>query len=99
MKKWLIPIVMMLGGMLVALLIVEIGVRVMSRNTPYTVMSPNASWEFEPAPGAMPGIEGVSVYAMNEDGVRGDPFDPDNDNILAIGGSTTQVRYLDDSEA
>ncbi|MCO5183454.1 MAG: SGNH/GDSL hydrolase family protein [Anaerolineae bacterium] len=99
MKKWLIPVILMLGGMCVALIIVEIGVRIMARNTPYTVMAPNARWEFEPAPGAMPGIEGVSVYSMNADGVRGDPYDPDNENILAIGGSTTQVRYLDDSEA
>jgi lysophospholipase L1-like esterase len=62
--------------------------------------TPNAEWLFRPDPAHVPGIEGDSRYTTNSLGIRG-PELPDGDGtyrILAIGGSTTEDTYLDDTE-
>jgi lysophospholipase L1-like esterase len=59
---------------------------------------PGLEVAFQPDPELMPGVSGVSRFAVNADGLRGDePFG--EARILAIGGSTTESLYLDQSEA
>jgi len=78
---------------------VEMVLRARARSTPYRVLAANARAEFQPGPGLMPGIEGVSVYSTTADGIRGRSYREDNPvNVLAIGGSTTECLYLDDAE-
>jgi len=53
-----------------------------------------------PAPEVFPGVSGDSLFFANSRGVRGDELGPRSDyRILAVGGSTTQCLYLDQSEA
>lgn len=48
----------------------------------------------------MPGVTGPSQFVINEDGLRGDPMPHDASyKILAVGGSTTECLYLDETEA
>ena len=47
----------------------------------------------------MPGVSGEKLFTTNSWGLRGEEFNPDQEvRILAIGGSTTECLYLDDSE-
>ena len=90
-------------GVLSATIMGEIGLRTIGFSlvpTRYSLLPENIHWEFHPAPGVMPGIEGTSIYTTNSEGIRGDTYPPDADyTIIAVGGSTTQDVYLDDSEA
>ncbi len=50
--------------------------------------------------GVLPGVTGENRFNINSFGLRGDPFREDQDyRILAIGGSTTECKILDDFEA
>lgn len=84
-----------------AVFLVEVGLRGVVRlpHDSYSVLPPSLRKEFHPVPGVMPGISGVSIYSTQETGIRGDPYSRRGYNILAIGGSTTEAVYLDDSEA
>ncbi len=66
----------------------------------YSVLPPGANWTLSPAPGLLHGVGGVSHVRVNRSGVRGRPFGHDGAEyrILAVGGSTTLCRALDDSE-
>lgn len=60
---------------------------------------PDLTGSFDPAPGVMPGIEGVSRFWSNAQGLRADPLDEDDDyRVLCVGGSTTACVYLDQEE-
>ena len=66
----------------------------------YFVWRPYLHKAFQPKSEAMLGIEGESHFIINSQGLRGDEFSPDDDyRILAIGGSTTECLYVDQSEA
>jgi len=65
----------------------------------FFVQKPNAKMIFRPDPKIMPGIFGPSHYQTNFMGLRGDMPLAKGFNILAIGGSTTEDVYLDQSEA
>lgn len=66
----------------------------------YYVWPPNLHQVFRPNPAIMPGVQGESHFIVNSQGIRGDEFSPDDDyRILAIGGSTTECLYLDQTEA
>ena len=87
-------------GVLVAVAVAEGALRVASTRISYDVIGAGLERRSNPAAGAMPGIEGPSLYSTNAIGVRGDPYAPEGRfNLLAIGGSATQCKYLDDSEA
>jgi lysophospholipase L1-like esterase len=91
---------LILFGIVLALPIAEIGIRVASSHMLYRVVRPNLQIEHHTLEGAMPGISGPSHFTTDEYGIRGDPYtDADEYHILTIGGSTTEVLYLDDSEA
>jgi lysophospholipase L1-like esterase len=66
----------------------------------YHMWPPGLRRVFTPLPTVMPGITGPSQYVINQDGMRGDPLPHDDTyKILAIGGSTTECVYLDETEA
>ena len=61
---------------------------------------PGTNLIFRPDSSFFPGIEGISHYTTNSQGIRGPEF-PRRDSayrILAIGGSTTECSFLDDTE-
>jgi lysophospholipase L1-like esterase len=53
------------------------------------------------APDVIHGVAGVSHFRVNRFGIRGRPFGDDGAEyrILAVGGSTTECRVLDDAKA
>jgi lysophospholipase L1-like esterase len=64
------------------------------------VRPPYLHRELHPSPEIMPGVSGVSHFEINGDGFRGDEFSDEQDiHLLALGGSTTECLFLDDSEA
>ena len=67
--------------------------------TGYLIWKPHMSRTFLPSPEVMPGIIGNSRFQTNSKGLRADELnDADRYRILAIGGSTTECLYLDQSE-
>ncbi len=63
----------------------------------YFVWPPNLHMTFSPT---MPGLTGQSHFVINESGIRGRSFSSaDRFRILAVGGSTTECLYLDETEA
>lgn len=90
-----------LGGIAFAAFMAELGLRIIMPLpfNAFMVLPPSLHREHNPGPEVMPGIDGVSIYSTQANGIRGDAYDPENYNILAVGGSTTEALYLDDSEA
>ena len=73
--------------------------RVYSR-VPFAVWPPHYSVIFEPTPNITPGISGRTRFFINSKGIRGDEFSSEpQSHILAVGGSTTECFFLDQSEA
>ena len=90
---------LVVSSMLLALGLGEIGLRLLSGNAFY-IWPPHLHQELYPTPGIMPGVSGTSRFLVNSIGLRGD--DPPRDRgmrILALGGSTTECLYLDQTEA
>lgn len=98
------------GGTSAALLGVSLGValflgeallRVLVPNPDgYYVYPPGLRSEFEPLETIMPGVTGISRFAVSSLGLRGDELAPEHElRLLAVGGSTTQCLYLDQTEA
>lgn len=83
------------------LLTVELLLRgVFLAQTRFYVWPPNLEKVFRPLPGALPGVTGNARFVTNSWGIRGDEFSRDQQyRILAIGGSTTECLYLDQSES
>ena len=82
----------------VSLLVSEIVLRAIAP-TAYYVWRPGRRAITNPSPDVMPGTSGRKRFSINDWGIRGDGFSDDQDyRILAIGGSTTQCFYQDDSE-
>ncbi len=65
----------------------------------YMIYQPATSYSFTPVTRIMPGVSGESRFRTNRWGVRADELLPTHRHrILAIGGSTTECLYLDQSE-
>lgn len=67
----------------------------------YQVWEAHLNQLFIPAEGVFPGVEGESRFTTDAYGIRGEPYDEVDEGtyrILAIGGSTTETLYLDDTE-
>ena len=91
-------ILIALSGLL-ALGVGEVVLRGLSRDVFY-VWPPRLRQEFHPSPEIMPGVSGVSRFEINSLGLRGDELSEGRDlRILAVGGSTTECLYLDQTEA
>lgn len=66
----------------------------------YFLFPPHLNLVFTPYQNVMPGISGESKFKTNSQGIRGDELTSAHTyRILAIGGSTTQCDFLDQSEA
>ena len=99
-RETLTGVAVMLVSLSIAVVLCELGLRALLPSAgDYYAHKPYLRVNFEPSPKIMPGIEGVSRYFVNSMGVRGDEFSHDDTyRILAIGGSTTECNYLDQSE-
>jgi len=63
------------------------------------IYQPATHYSFMPVVEVMPGVSGASSFRTNRWGVRADELLPGHrDRILAIGGSTTECLYLDQTE-
>jgi lysophospholipase L1-like esterase len=66
----------------------------------YYVLPPSTTETMLPLEEHVPGVSGEARYVTSSWGIRGPEFgDPAEYRILAIGGSTTQNAYLDQSES
>ncbi|HEX9940404.1 MAG TPA: GDSL-type esterase/lipase family protein [Thermoanaerobaculia bacterium] len=84
---------------LLALAAGEAILRLLSRDAFY-VWPPHLHQELHPTPDIMPGVSGTSRFEINSLGLRGDELSDARDvRILALGGSTTECLYLDQTEA
>lgn len=67
--------------------------------TKYYPWPPFLKQVFRPDPETFPGIHGPTNFTANSIGIRGDEFSPSQTyRILAVGGSTTESLYLDDTK-
>ena len=89
------------GSASVALVLAEAALRLLlPAPEGWFVFPPGLRREFEPREEIMPGVRGVSRFIVNSEGIRGDePSAANTHRILAVGGSTTQCLYLDQTEA
>jgi lysophospholipase L1-like esterase len=84
----------------VALLLVELVLRLaVPAPEGYYIYPPGLRREFEPIESLMPGVSGTSRFVVSSQGLRGDEIPGTAYRALAVGGSTTQCLYLDQSEA
>ena len=97
------PLVAALLGVVLGLGLVEVGLRVITpRSSAFYLWPPNFRLSMQPDPDVLPGVQGESRFIVNSQGIRGPEMGPrrqDEYRILAIGGSTTESFYLDQSEA
>jgi lysophospholipase L1-like esterase len=97
-KQYLFNIFLHCIFIVATLLICEVVLR-FALPTGYYIWQPHRKKIFKPRPGIMPGISGESRFAINSLGIRGDELRPaDTYRILAMGDSTAECLYLDQSE-
>ncbi|MFO0760033.1 MAG: GDSL-type esterase/lipase family protein [Byssovorax sp.] len=92
-------LVLALVSCLFTLALAETGMRVVSPGI-FRVWEPGLTATFTPRAGVLPGVHGVSRFAINAIGVRGDePLPGPAYRILTLGGSTTECLFLDQGES
>ena len=98
-RRWAIRLSLVLTSTAVALVTAEICLR-LTAPVGFYVWPPNHRAAFNPAPGVMPGVTGVSQFIISADGIRGRRLTTsDGHRILVVGGSTSECLYLDQREA
>lgn len=105
-RKTLIKIIAIVTIAIIAvassLLIVEISLRYFSKikyGYNYYLWPPYITRTITIRPQVMPGVSGQKQFSINSIGIRGnEPSSHNNYKILALGGSTTESGYLDDSQ-
>ena len=98
-RKRLYSGVLLLFSVIVSVGGCEIVLRAISSNE-YYVHRPGLKTTTQTLQGVLPGISGKKRFYINSFGLRGDSFSDNQDyRFLAIGGSTTECFYLDESEA
>lgn len=94
---------LLLGSTTVALLLGEGILRAvvpdLVHSSCHCVWPPHMRVVFHPDPEIVPGVSGPSLFVTNSRGIRGEeiPEDPSY-RILAVGGSTTESSFLDQTE-
>lgn len=98
-KQFLFTAILGLFAVVLSLVIAEVALRtVYPRSERYYVLEPLQTATLTPAPEHVSGVSRTAVYTTSSVGIRGPEFaDTDEYRILAIGGSTTQNAYLDQS--
>jgi len=101
-KRGLLRILLFCLSIAIALLLCEAVLQFALPSTQskdYYIWPPHHKTVFKPYQDVMLGISGDSLFLTNSHGIRGDELAPQHSyRILAIGGSTTQCSYLDQSE-
>jgi lysophospholipase L1-like esterase len=78
----------------------EVSLRLVAPDATHaTVWPPGLTQRLRPDPALLPGIDGETRIATSREGLRADPM-PAGEclHILAVGGSTTECLYLDQTE-
>jgi len=94
-------IALLVVGLLIGWVIAEVGLRQVFRLPQFHRRSPDLVLTYSPDPFEMYRVSGEDTRATyNSLGIRGSdpPNDPSVTRVLAIGGSTTECLYLDDTE-
>ncbi|MCH7653824.1 MAG: SGNH/GDSL hydrolase family protein [Chloroflexi bacterium] len=93
-------ILLVVTGVVVSVVVLEAGLRVIDRDRDsFYMWPPNLNVSMQPVPDVLPGIDGPSLFSVNSQGIRGDELGGDTSyRILALGGSTTENGFLDQSE-
>ena len=88
-------------SIVVCLLIIEVFLRFyLPRPCVYYPWKPHLRMLFHPNSNLMPGVTDDSYFITNSRGIRGDELPGKKAyRLLAIGGSTTECKYLDQAEA
>ncbi len=97
---------LLLGGLILALMVLEIGLRLFPpfemRFKPDRIVLPvNKRYVFDNTAKFPTKLPGTTVHTKNSLGFRGAPMPPDRSDylsIITIGGSTTECFYLSDSK-
>ncbi len=98
-KRHLFAGLLLLCSAAAAVLVAEVSLRVIMP-THYYIWPPRLTQVFRPLQDVMPGISGESRFEINSEGIRGDELTSAHTyRILALGGSTTECLYLDQTEA
>ena len=98
-RRWTIRLSLVLTSTAVVLVTSEICLR-LTAPVGFYVWPPNHRVAFNPAPGVMSGVTGVSRFIISADGIRGRRLTTsDGHRILVVGGSTSECLYLDQGEA
>ncbi|MCD4747212.1 MAG: SGNH/GDSL hydrolase family protein [Bacteroidales bacterium] len=101
-KQHLLKVFLLCFSIVAALLLCEAVLRLAVPslfNSDYYIRTPDLKKVFKPNHGIMPGVSGESVFIINSQGIRGDELTSSHTyKIIAIGGSTTECLYLDQSE-
>lgn len=94
-------VISLLLGLVAVFLLGEIVLRiVLPSQERFYLWPPNMKVTLQPDPELLSGISGAAHFYTNSLGVRGDEFAEEQKyRILAVGGSTTECLYLDDTEA
>jgi len=99
-RRWSGRLLLLSGSLFLALLAGELVLRLWPQPKRPTIWPPHYRTTYRPQPAIMPGVEGDAHIVINADGLRGDPPNAEAQyRILALGGSTTECLYLDQSEA
>lgn len=91
-------IILLIVSSVLSLLLVE-GILQAVKSDHFFIRSPNRRFILNPDERYLPGVKGEARFTINSLGLRGDELHDQEIKILAIGGSTTECGYLDDSEA
>lgn len=88
------------ASLFIILLTTEGMLRLYSAHSPYVLMPPGTEKMFHFDPAYVQGFDGTNYFRINHHGWRGpDIGNPDDELLIAaIGGSTTECAYLDETE-
>ena len=97
-RAFLVNCCLLVGTFGLTLGIAEVALRMTAGPDRWSVWPPNLRVTLHPSAELLPGLHGPSTFSTNSWGLRGGavPSSPTY-TILAIGGSTTECLYLDDS--
>lgn len=105
-RKRLPEISLVIVALVISFSLAEVGLRFWSdgktaADVRHFLHTPNRVTNFFPKPDVMPGVDyAKSSFTTNDAGLRGDLLpSPNTYRILTIGGSSTEVLYLDDKDA
>jgi hypothetical protein len=101
-REWSVRVVAVVLSGALSVLAAEASMRMLLPDPHrFYVWPPNMRAELRPSPVAIPGIVGLSRVTVNSVGIRARELNPDlrrEYRMLAIGGSTTECLFLDDSK-